>query len=83
MVRRAISHPSAPSPRSIKIRTRTRARHPFGKKKNFKNRGRACVGEWISDNDDDEDDEQEENEEDSSDDEDVTGIAIKCESPLP
>ena len=55
----------------------------LGKKKNFKGRGRAYVGEWISDDEDDEGDEQEEEEEDSFDDEEVTGIAIKCESSLP
>ena len=70
-------------PKKFQDKNKNKGKAPFGKKKNFKNRGRAYVGEWISSDDEDEDDEQEENEENSSDDEEVTGIAIKCESPLP
>src|SRR5438132_5317984 len=75
--------PKCSKPKKFQDKNKNKGKAPFGKKKNFQGRGRAYVGEWISDDDDDEDDEQEEEEEDSSDDEEVTGITIKCESPLP
>ncbi len=75
--------PKCSKPKKFQDKNKNKGKAPFGKKKNFKNRGRAYVGEWISSDDEDEDDEQEENEEDFSDDEEVIGITIKCESPLP
>src|SRR6266498_1841788 len=75
--------PKCSKPKKFQDKNKNKGKAPFGKKKNFKGRGRAYVGEWIFDDDDDESNEQEEGEEDSSDDEEVTGIAIKCESPLP
>src|SRR5438105_9908161 len=71
--------PKCSKPKKYQDKNKNKVKAPFGKKKNFKNRGRAYVGEWISNDDDDEDDEQEEEEEDSSDDEKVIGITIKCE----
>src|SRR5438105_15878221 len=65
------------SPKCYKLKkfqdkNKNKGKAPFSKKKIFKNRGRAYVGECISANDEDENDEQEENEEDSSDDEEGT-----------
>src|SRR5438105_6011199 len=74
--------PKCSKPKKPQERSKNKGKAPFGKKKNFKSRGRAYVGEWLSSNDEDED-EQVEDEEDSSDDEDVAGVAITCESPLP
>src|SRR5438105_8550818 len=67
--------PKCSKPKKFQDKNKNKGKAPFGKKKNLKNRGRAYVGEWISSDDEDEADEQEENEE-------VTRIAIKCESPL-
>src|SRR5438132_13018013 len=74
--------PKCSKPKKFQDKNKNKGKAPFGKKKNFKGRGRAYVGEWISDDDDEDDDEQEEEEEDSFDDEEVTGIAIKSKSQL-
>jgi len=84
VVIRAISHksPKCSKPKKYQDRNKNKGKATTDKKKNFKNRGRAYVGEWIFDDDEDEDDEQEE-EEEASEDEEVTEITIKCGSPLP
>ena len=74
--------PKCSKPKKHQEKSKNKGKEPFGKKKNFKSRGRAYVGEWLSSNNEDED-EQEEEEGDSSDEEEVAGIAITCESPLP
>src|SRR5436190_5699771 len=74
--------PKCSKPKKHQEKSKNKGKAPFGKKKNFKSRGRAYVGEWLSSDDEDEDEQQKE-EEDSSDEEEVTGIAITCESPLP
>src|SRR6266542_1914194 len=73
--------PKCSKPKKHQEKSKNKGKAPFGKKKNFKSRGRAYVGEWLSSDDEDED-EQEKEEEDSSDEEDITGVAITCESPL-
>ncbi len=49
--------PKCSKPKKYQDKNKNKGKAPFGKKKNFKNRGHAYVSEWISDNDDDEDDE--------------------------
>src|SRR6266542_1495780 len=73
--------PKCSKPKKYQDRNKNKGKATTSKKKNFKNRGHAYVGEWISDDDEDEDDEQEE-EEDTSEYEEVTRITINCESPL-
>src|SRR5436189_2737375 len=48
--------PKCSKPKKFQDKNKNKGKAPFGKKKNFKGRGRAYVGEWISDDDDDEDD---------------------------
>src|SRR5207237_7872216 len=64
--------PKCSKPKKHQEKSKNKGKAPFGKKKTFKNRGRAYVGEWLSSDDEDED-EQEEEEEDSYDEEDNDG----------
>src|SRR6266542_2578220 len=68
--------PKCSKPKKNKDRAKGKGKATTDKKKNFKNRGGAYVGEWISGDEEEEDDEQEE-EEEGFEDEDVTGITIK------
>src|SRR6266540_965837 len=56
-------------PKKYQDKAKGKGKAIISKKKNFKNHGRAYVGEWISNDEEEEDDEQEE-EEEASDDED-------------
>src|SRR6266498_3705135 len=46
--------PKCSKPKKHQEKSKNKGKAPFGKKKNFKSRGRAYIGEWLSSDDEDE-----------------------------
>ena len=56
---RCVVVPKCSKPRKNKDRAKGKGKVTTGKKKSFKNRGRAYVGEWVSNDDEEEEEVQE------------------------